>query len=257
MRKYQQVVALVRAQVEDGTLRPGAPAPSGAALHRATGFSVLTCRKALGELIKAGVLVPGPSPTARPRVAGFALTSGQLDADAAGRELSAELGERRRALGLPQTALAELIGVSITTVCHAETGRVWQSRRFWERVDAALMAGGELLELHDAYRRAVGSAPAVGDSANSAAGETVATVNGDVTAGTADPGGIAQPIPAARVTPPPGQKVSAVIVVWADGSVAALYPPGLVIGTSALRVPDELRASAAKPGADAEQEHFP
>jgi|ERR1700677_2436184 len=68
-----------------------------------------------------GVLVPGPGRTARPRVAGFALTPGQLDAGAAGRDLSAELGDRRRAFVLSQPALAELVGVSVTTVGHAET----------------------------------------------------------------------------------------------------------------------------------------
>jgi hypothetical protein len=257
MHKYQHVAALVHAQVEDGTLRPGAPAPSGATLHRMTGFSELTCRKALRELVKAGVLVPGPSRTARPRVAGFALTSGQLNADAAGRNLSAELGDRRRAFGLTQPALAEFVGVSVTTVGHAETGRLWQSRGFWELVDAALTAGGELLELHDAYRQAVASAPAAGDTANSGLGGTVATVNGDVTASIVDPGGIVQAIRAARITPPRGQKVSAVIVVWTDGSVATLYSPGAVIATSALPVPDELRAIPAKPGADGEPEPFP
>src|ERR1700677_1689069 len=68
-----------------------------------------------------GALVPGPSRTARPRVAGFALTPGQLDADAAGRDLSPEFGDRRRAFMLSQPALAELVGVSVTTVSHAET----------------------------------------------------------------------------------------------------------------------------------------
>ena len=35
---------------------------------------------------------------------------------------------------------------------HAETGRLWQSREFWEKADAALAADGELARLHDAYR---------------------------------------------------------------------------------------------------------
>jgi hypothetical protein len=54
--------------------------------------------------------------------------------------------------------------------------RLWQSRRFWEAVDAALVNGGELLGLYEAYRRAVASAPAVGDTANSGPGGAVATV---------------------------------------------------------------------------------
>ena len=66
--KYVQVAALVRAQVADGTLRPGEAAPSGAQLARLAGFSVLTCRNGLRSLIREGVLSPGASPAARPRV---------------------------------------------------------------------------------------------------------------------------------------------------------------------------------------------
>jgi DNA-binding XRE family transcriptional regulator len=61
---------------------------------------------------------------------------------------------RRRAAGLTQPQLAEAVGMSITTVGHAETGRLWQSRRFWELADKELRADGELLALHDAYRAA-------------------------------------------------------------------------------------------------------
>ncbi|MGH3249218.1 MAG: GntR family transcriptional regulator, partial [Trebonia sp.] len=68
--KYARVAAAVRGQVADGTLRPGQPAPSGAALSRVTGYSTLTCRRALRILIADGVLLPGPSRNARPRVAG-------------------------------------------------------------------------------------------------------------------------------------------------------------------------------------------
>jgi Helix-turn-helix domain len=50
----------------------------------------------------------------------------------------------RRAAGLTQPQLAEVVGVSVTSVGHAETGRLWQSRRFWEHVDKGLSAGGEL-----------------------------------------------------------------------------------------------------------------
>jgi DNA-binding transcriptional MocR family regulator len=58
--KYQRVAAAVRGQIADGTLRPGQPAPSGAELSRLTGYSTLTCRRALRELIADGVLTPGP-----------------------------------------------------------------------------------------------------------------------------------------------------------------------------------------------------
>src|SRR6185437_14124182 len=43
--KYQQVAAIVREQITDGTLAPGAPAPSGTALSLLTGYSALTCRR--------------------------------------------------------------------------------------------------------------------------------------------------------------------------------------------------------------------
>jgi hypothetical protein len=43
-------------------------------------------------------------------------------------------------------------GYSVTTIGHAETGRLWQARAFWEQADAVLAAGGELTRLHDAYR---------------------------------------------------------------------------------------------------------
>jgi DNA-binding transcriptional MocR family regulator len=64
--KYAQAAARVRAQIAAGILKPGSPAPSGAALARATGYSALTCRKALALLIREGALRPGPSPNARP-----------------------------------------------------------------------------------------------------------------------------------------------------------------------------------------------
>ena len=66
--KYLLVAASVRAQIEDGALLPGELVPSGAALARKTGYSVLTCRRALRVLIVEGVLVSGASSGARPRV---------------------------------------------------------------------------------------------------------------------------------------------------------------------------------------------
>jgi DNA-binding transcriptional regulator YhcF (GntR family) len=152
--KYLRVAAAIRRQIADGTLRPGQPAPSGAELSRAFGFSTLTCRKALRALIAEGLLVPGPSRNARPRVADPTAPDLERDLADAARALSAGLASRRHAAGLTQAELAELARVSVTTVGHAETGRTWQSRRFWERADAALHAAGELLRLHDAYRAA-------------------------------------------------------------------------------------------------------
>jgi len=152
--KYARVAAAVRSQIADGTLRPGEPAPSGAALSRVTGYSTLTCRKALRQLIADGLLTPGPSRNARPRVAGPPQPPAERDLASAARALAAGLAARRRANGLTQPELARRAGVSVTTVGHAETGRLWQSRQFWERADAVLGADGDLLGLHDAYREA-------------------------------------------------------------------------------------------------------
>ena len=157
--KYLRVAAAIRRQIADGALRPGQPAPSGAELSRTFGFSTLTCRKALRALIAEGLLVPGPSSNARPRVADPQAPDPERDLAGAARVLSAGLAARRHAAGLTQAELAAQAGVSVTTVGHAETGRTWQSRRFWERADTALRAAGDLLRLHDAYRAA--SSPAV------------------------------------------------------------------------------------------------
>lgn len=204
MPKYAQVAVGIRAKIADGTLAPGQPAPSGAALARATGYSVLTCRRALRTLIDDGVLVPGTSPSARPRVAGPA-TRQEQDRASAARALSAALRRHRRAAGLTQPLLAVLADVSVTTVGHAETGRLWQSRDFWERADKALSADGKLLALHDAYR--------------------AATVPADA----------ADPAPAPRteaaVCPPPtitvalSGPVTRVNITWADGRATVVCPP--------------------------------
>jgi GntR family transcriptional regulator len=191
--RYRQAAALVRARIAAGDLAPGEPAPSGAELARVTGFASLTCRKAIRTLIKDGTLVPGPSPNARPRVAG-PRNGGQAPADAA-RDLSAALAARRHAAGLTQKELADLAGFSVTTVGHAETGRAWQSRRFWEHADKTLNACGELLDLHDAYRAA--AVLPEGDAA-------------------ADPG---PPDPA-----PGPPKLVRILLIWSDGSTTLALP---------------------------------
>jgi DNA-binding transcriptional regulator YhcF (GntR family) len=202
--KYAKVAASIRAQIADGTLTPGQPSPSGAALARETGYSTLTCRRALRTLIKDGVLAPGTSPNARPRVAGPATRREQTLADAV-RTLSASLARHRRAMGLTQPQLAGLAGVSATTVGHAETGRLWQSRDFWEHADKALSAGGELLALHDAYRAATVPADAAG------------TAQDTGTQATADP----PPTITVALSGP----VTCVNITWADGEVTTVYPP--------------------------------
>ena len=192
--------------VADGSLLPGQSAPSGAALARETGYSVLTCRKALRALIKDGTLVPGTSPGARPRVPARAAPSERCRADAA-RALSGTLAALRRASGLTQPQLADIIGMSVTTIGHAETGRLWQSRCFWELADKAVCAGGELLALHDAYRSsAVPAGPATPDRAVTEREETKASI----------------PLPTA---PAASTALACVTLTWADGTVTTVYPP--------------------------------
>jgi DNA-binding transcriptional regulator YhcF (GntR family) len=212
LHKYQQIAALVRAQIADGILPPGAPAPSGAALSRMTDCSVLTCRRALRALIADGTLVPGVSRNARLRVPA-ADRHGQTHAEAK-RALSRALAEHRRAAGLTQPQLAELIGLSVTTVGHAETGRVWQSRPFWELADKALDADGELLRLHDACRAAE-----VSSEEPTEAEETMPQTDGA-------PAETACPESPAVVTVDVPGPVSCITITWSDGAVTTVRPPG-------------------------------
>ena len=64
--------------------------------------------------------------------------------------LSAVLAERKRDAGLTQPEVAEKLGTSVTSVGHAETGRVWQGREFWGGHEELL--GGDLLGLYDRYK---------------------------------------------------------------------------------------------------------
>jgi hypothetical protein len=196
---------MVRAQIADGALSPGQPAPSGDALARVTGYSSLTCRRALRTLVDDGVLVAGVSRNARPRVSGLVPGSGEESRADAGRALCASLAARRRGAGLTQPGLAGLVGVSVTTVGHAETGRLWQSRDFWERADKALDAAGNLLALHDAYR-AGDAAPRTTARAAAAA----RTAREGAAAGLAASG-----------------LVTCIAVTWADGTVTPFYPTPL------------------------------
>jgi hypothetical protein len=118
--KWVTAADLVRQKIADGKLWPGGRAPSSAALARETGFHVVTCRRALRELVRDGVLVPGVGATGRPRVArpgGEASPEEELRA-----LLSRTLAARRRGEGLTQEVLAAKLGVCVTTVGHAETG---------------------------------------------------------------------------------------------------------------------------------------
>ncbi|HEY1667859.1 MAG TPA: GntR family transcriptional regulator [Trebonia sp.] len=226
MPKYARVAEDVRAQIADGTLRPGQPAPSGAALSRVTGFSTLTCRKALRMLIADGALIPGPSRNARPRVAGPPQLPVERDLAAAARALAAGLAGRRRAKGLTQPELARRVGVSVTTVGHAETGRLWQSRQFWERADAILGAGGALLRLHDVYRAAAASGTA--DNSQGASGAVV--VSRAAAAGYTRTAGLyGPPLPGPRAVPPRGQLAGGQVPEprerWGGGATAGITGP--------------------------------
>jgi DNA-binding transcriptional MocR family regulator len=124
--KYRQVADRVRGQIEDGMLLPGEPAPSGAALSRATGYSTLTCRKGLRTLIREGVLIPG----ARPRVPSRGLSPGARSSTGAARGSSV----RRRVLipSIPQVLrLAEALdhfkpGLGDVAMVMAFTGLRWE-----------------------------------------------------------------------------------------------------------------------------------
>jgi DNA-binding transcriptional regulator YhcF (GntR family) len=244
--KYVRVAVALRGQIAAGTLRPGQPAPSGAALSRLTGYSVLTCRRALRVLLTDGLLTPGPSRNARPRVSSNAQPRAERDLATATRALSAELAARRRAHGLTQPELAALAGMSVTTVGHAETGRLWQSRRFWESADAILAADGALLRLHDAYRQAIAAAASQAAGPGAAAGGppwALAAVTGGPRAGDDwdqqssergrlpgdDATAAVTGVPALAAGPGPvtsGRTVpSCVTIVWGDGSVTTVHPP--------------------------------
>lgn len=55
-RKYVRLAADLRAKISDGTLAPGNPTPSRAKLAEQTGWSPLTCAKALRLLEGEGLL---------------------------------------------------------------------------------------------------------------------------------------------------------------------------------------------------------
>ena len=248
--KYLRVAAAVRNEIADGILRPGQPAPSGAELSRVTGYSTLTCRRALRVLVDDGVLTPGPSRNARPRVAGPPQPPSERDLAAAARALSAGLAARRRARGLTQPDLAARMSVSVTTIGHAETGRLWQSRQFWEHADAVLGAGGDLLALHDSYREAgaakgTGAPGAVSAVSPGREGESSSGPPPDRQAAeprTCPAGGPHDTSPAG-----PGAAVPAcVMIMWSDGTVTTVRPPEA--GLAGTPVTDETAPGAACPG---------
>jgi DNA-binding transcriptional regulator YhcF (GntR family) len=221
--KYQRVAASVRARIADGVLQPGEAAPSAAALARSTGTSALTCRKAIRTLIEEGTLTRGLSRNARPRVPPSASTPPERSLADAERALSASLAARRRAFGLTQVQFATVLGVSVTTVGHAETGRLWQSRRFWEKADAVLDAHGELLRLHDVRRIAT-------VSSHTADAETSETAFKKPYANSA--------------------MVACIVIVWSDGTLTSVVPGTTAMlrrGQDGLRPTGRPKISASRP----------
>ena len=149
-RRYAQAAAIVRDRITAGTLRPGEPAPSGAELARITGYAALTCRRVLRALIADGTLTEAPAPT-------HALACRTRQRRRSCRRRLRPVGRARRPPPhrkphpdrprRPRRSLGHHVG-------HAETGRTWQARQFWENCHKALNACGALLRLHDAYRAA-------------------------------------------------------------------------------------------------------
>jgi hypothetical protein len=119
--------------------------------------------------------------------------------------ISKALAGRRQAAGMTQPELAGKLGVSVTTVGHAETGRAWQGRGFWLRADRELGADGDLLRLFDRYKASECALP---EGADDAAPE--------------------EAVPAATPVLPVSVTITAagVAVVWPDGTETLATPPG-------------------------------
>jgi Helix-turn-helix domain len=184
---------------------------------------VYTCRHALLRLAAEGVLVKGPSPNSRFRVAGASPGPGFSEA---GRALSAGLSGRRRAAGLRQEELAAIIGYSLTSVGHAETGRLWQSRDWWQLTDKALDADGALVALHDAY---------LISQATPEPGQPPAALSA--------PPQPAPPAPSpgsAFITSTDRHAVRSVVITWGDGDVTIINLPAAQPGPPASAQEQEI-----------------
>ena len=189
--KREAALALVRGMIADGTLKPRDVAPTSTELATLAGCHPGTAQDALRCLVADGTLVRGVTKKSRLRVA-----EPGTDRDREVQKLieapPKALRDLRRARGLTQPDLAELLGVSATTVSHAERGRLWQSREFWLRADAVL--GGDLLRLFD----------------------TCEAVRAGAAPGTPGRSGL----PAVTVTP------GSVLITWLDGTETLVRPPG-------------------------------
>jgi DNA-binding transcriptional regulator YhcF (GntR family) len=209
-RKFDQLAEVLRARITAGELRPGMLAPSGPELAKETGFNVLTCRKSLQLLCATGELTR-VSRSGRYRVPGDGPTGD-------GRELAQALAERRHTIGLTQPELADAIGMNVTTVGHAETARLWQSRTFWQKVDQVLDADGDLVARFDRWR--AGSPPvtargALITPATDAAVENLLSSGSPVPVEPDTPEGVVITLPLDPVL---------VTVIWRDGSATTVQP---------------------------------
>jgi hypothetical protein len=105
---------------------------------------------------------------------------------------------------MTQPELAEKLGVSLTTVGHAETGRVWQARDFWDRAGRELGDDGCLLRMYDQFKAAGHAGP-------------------EEAAGTAcEDASPALPVLPASVT----ITTDGVSIIWPDGTETLATPPG-------------------------------
>jgi hypothetical protein len=208
-----------------------------------TGYSVLTCRRVLSLLRKEGVLVPGTSATARLRVAGLVVSDQERCVLDAGQTLSLGLAHYRHARGFTQEELATAVGKSITTIGHAETGRVWQSGAFWERADQVLDANGKLVALYAAYRQAVTALKTVTDAQQTqveGAALRKRMAQGDKAATTRTTNGVGTRSQSVREMGAGsermertahmgvsivGEPVACVTITWASGEVSRVWPP--------------------------------
>jgi transcriptional regulator with XRE-family HTH domain len=150
------VLQLVRQRIGNGALKPGASL-TAAALARETGAGAAASRAALRMLLADGTLTEGASKNAQLKVAASGAPGETARTSQA--ELSRTLAGLRRARGLKQKELAAKLGVSVTAVGHAETGRTWQRARFWQQTDDVLGARGDLVRLYDRHRAALAARP--------------------------------------------------------------------------------------------------
>lgn len=96
-----------------------------------------------------------PAPTAAADSGGYPATSrvpvadpdGTPDGQTPGAALSRAPAASRSQAGLTPAKLAVKLSVSLTAVRHAETGRLWQARGFWQAADQ--LPGRRLPDMYD------------------------------------------------------------------------------------------------------------